>query len=50
MQEDAEGRRHLIQFESGVWSKLEQKWESNKYECKALLLAIRKFRAYLYNI
>lgn len=50
MQEDTKGRRHPIRFESGVWSKPEQKWESNKHECKALLLAIRKFRAYLYNV
>jgi hypothetical protein len=50
MQEGINQKRYPIQFESGVWSKAEQKWESNKHECKALLLAIQKFQAYLYNI
>ena len=33
-----------------MWSKSERNWDAGKHECKGLLLAIKKFRAYLYNI
>jgi hypothetical protein len=50
MQLDTKNQQHPIRFESGVWSKSERNWDSGKHECKALLLAIKKFCAYLYNI
>ena len=49
-QSDANNNRHPVRFESGVWSKSERNWDAGKHECKALLLAIKKFRAYLYNV
>jgi hypothetical protein len=50
MQLDLKGYRHPIQYESGVWSKLERNWDLGKHECKALLLILKKFRLYLYRV
>jgi transposase InsO family protein len=49
-QEDPKGRRRAIRFESGVWSQSERNWDSGKHECKALLLALKKFRPWLYGV
>ena len=29
---------------------MEQNWDSGKHECKALLLALKKFRPYIYGV
>jgi hypothetical protein len=50
MQLDLNGHRHPIRFESGVWSTTERNWDSSKHECKALLLALKKFRSYIYGV
>jgi hypothetical protein len=49
-QEDSMGRRHPVRYESGVWSTAERNWDSGKHECKALLLALKKFRPWIYGI
>lgn len=49
-QEDSKGRRHPIRFESSVWSTSERNWDSGKHECKAMLLALKKFRPWIYGI
>jgi hypothetical protein len=49
MQVDVSGHRHPARYESGSWSKSERNWDSGKHECKALLLALKKFRSYLYG-
>lgn len=50
MQLDPNGHRHPVRFESGVWSTTERNWDSSKHECKALLLALKKFRSYIYGV
>jgi len=50
MQLDEEGKRHLVRYESGVWSTLERNWDLGKHECKALLLTLKKLRLYLYGV
>ena len=47
---DNRGQRKPVRFESGVWSKSERNWDSGKHECKALLLALKKFRPYIYGV
>ena len=50
MQLDVQGRRHLCQYKSGIWSQAEQKYNSGKLECRALLHALKKCRVYLYGV
>jgi len=50
MQLDVQGRRHPCRFESGIWSRAEQKYDSGKLECRALLHALKKCRVYLYGV
>jgi hypothetical protein len=45
-----DGKMHPVRFESGVWSKSEQNWDSGKHECKAMLLALKRFRPWIYGI
>jgi hypothetical protein len=47
---DVLGRKRPVRFESGVWSVAEQNWDSGKHECKAMLLALKKFRPWIYGI
>ena len=49
-QEDPKGRRRPIRYESGVWSQSERNWDSGKHECKGLLLALKKFRPWIYGV
>ena len=49
-QEDPKGRRRPIRYESGVWSQAERNWDSGKHECKGLLLALKKFRPWIYGV
>jgi ribonuclease HI len=49
-QEDSEQRRRPVRYESGVWSIAEQNWDSGKHECKAMLLALKKFRPWIYGV
>jgi hypothetical protein len=49
-QEDPKGHWRPVRFESGVWSQLEWNWDSGKHECKALLLALKKFCPWLYGV
>jgi hypothetical protein len=43
-------KRHPVRFESGVWSQSERNWDSGKHECKGLLLALKKFRPWIYGV
>ena len=51
MQEDPENLklRHPVRYESGIWGLSEKKYDSGKLECRALLKAIKKNRAWLYG-
>jgi hypothetical protein len=49
-QKGEDGLIHPIRFESGVWSVSERNWDSGKHECKALLLALKKFRPWIYGV
>ena len=45
-------RRHVIRYDSGIWSEVELKYELNaeKSECRGLIKALKKVRHYLYAI
>jgi hypothetical protein len=49
-QEDSNGQKRPVRFESGVWSTAERNWDSGKHECKAMLLALKKFRPWIYGV
>jgi hypothetical protein len=49
-QEDFQGYKRPVRFESGVWSSSERHWDSGKHECKAMLLALKKFRPWIYGV
>ncbi|KAH5702140.1 hypothetical protein HBI20_255490 [Parastagonospora nodorum] len=49
-QEDLQGNKRPVRFESGVWSATERHWDSGKHECKAMLLALKKFRPWIYGV
>ena len=44
------GKCHPACFESGVWSTAEQNYDMGKKECWVVLLALKKFRSYLYGV
>jgi hypothetical protein len=47
---DLDGLKRPVRFESGVWSISERNWDSGKHECKAMLLALKKFRPWIYGV
>ena len=49
-QEDSMGHRRPVRYESGVWAVTERNWDSGKHECKAMLLALKKFRPWIYGV
>ena len=50
MQLDAQSHRHPCRYESGIWSRAEQKYDLGKLEYRALLHALKKCRVYLYGV
>lgn len=42
--------RNPARYKSGVWSGAESKYDSNKLECRAVLMALKKFRHWLYGV
>lgn len=50
MQEDPENPklRHPVRYESGIWNNAEKKYDACKLECRALMKALKKNRAWLY--
>ena len=51
MQAAADGkRRHIVRFDSGVWSEAEKNYDAGKRECRGLLKALKKVRIYLFGI
>src|SRR5436853_1445265 len=49
-QEDRDGKRHPVCYESGLWTPAESRYDTVKLECRGLLLAVRKFHYYLYSV
>ncbi|KAJ9246723.1 hypothetical protein DTO195F2_9270 [Paecilomyces variotii] len=49
-EEKESNKRHPARYESGVWTQAERRYDGGKLECRAVLKALRKFRAYLYGI
>jgi len=48
-QEDRDGKRHPVRYESGLWTPAESRYDAVKLECRGLR-AIKKFRYYLYGV
>ena len=48
-QRDKKGRKRVSRYESGLWSKAEQKYDATKRECRGVLCAFKKFRYWLYG-
>jgi hypothetical protein len=44
------GVRKPARYESGVWSDAESKYDSGKRECRGVLMALKKFRHWLYGV
>lgn len=43
-------KRHPARFESGVWTGTELNYDAGKLECRGVLMALKKFRSYLYGV
>ena len=43
-------QRHPSQYENGLWTPAERKYDSGKLECRGLLKALKKLRYYLYGV
>ena len=41
---------HVCQYDSGVWTNAESGYDAGKQECRELLKALKKVRAYLYEV
>ena len=44
------GKRHSIRYESGLWTGDEKKYDAGKWECRALLWALKKLQIWLYGM
>lgn len=42
-----DGKRHPIRFDSGIWTNAEKSYDATKRECRGILYAVRKLRAYI---
>ena len=49
-QENRDGKRHPVRYESGLWTPAESRYDAVKLECRGLLRALKKFRYYLYGV
>jgi len=43
-------RHHVCQYDSGVWTNAELRYDADKQECRKLLKALKKVHAYLYEV
>ena len=50
LQQEKDGKRHPIRYESGVCTALEKKYDAGKRECRALLMALKKLKAWIYGV
>ena len=50
LQQVIDGKRHLVRYESGVWSEQQEKYDAGKRECRALLHALKKLKVLLYVV
>ncbi len=41
---------HVCQYDSGVWTNAESRYDTDKQECHRLLKALKKVCAYLYKV
>jgi hypothetical protein len=48
--QERNGVRKPARYESGVWTKSQQTYDSGKLECRAVLMAFKKFRHWLYGV
>src|SRR5258706_16456811 len=50
-EEDLDAKqRHPSQYENGLWTLAERKYDGGKLECHGLLKALKKLRYYLYGV
>jgi hypothetical protein len=47
---DLDGLKRPVRFELGVWLISERNWDLGKHECKAMLLALKKFCLWIYGV
>ena len=50
LQQEKEGKRHPVRYESGVWTPAEKNYDAGKRECRALLRALKKLKVWLYGV
>ena len=50
LQQEKDGARHPIRYESGVWTALEKKYDAGKREWRALLRALKKLKVWIYGV
>ena len=50
LQQVIDGKRHLVRYESGVWSEQQEKYDAGKRECRALLHVLKKLKVFLYGV
>jgi len=50
IQLDMQGYRYLCQYESGIWSRAEQKYDLRKLKYWVLLYTLKKCQVYLYGV
>ena len=49
-QEDENGKRHPVRYESGLWNSAQQKYDATKRECRGAITAMKKLRGDLYGV
>ncbi|KAJ5747177.1 uncharacterized protein N7511_000772 [Penicillium nucicola] len=50
LMQERNGVRKPARYESGTWSESQLSYDSGKLECRAVLMALKKFRHWLYGI
>lgn len=50
LMQERNGVRRAARYESGVWTATQAAYDSGKLECRAVLMALKKFRHWLYGI
>ena len=50
LQQEKDGKRHPVRYESGVSSAPEKTYDAGKRECRALLRALKKLKVWLYGV
>ena len=50
LQQEKDGKRHPIRYESGVWTAPEKKYNAGKREYRALLKSLKKLKVCIYGV